>query len=78
METQMATQLVPPEAFTKYPMPPRAAIATAVDTLLAVLDALDGDPDLEDGDPAEDDDPGGCPLDIGEACEGSDGQGFFL
>lgn len=29
----------------------RAAIETAIEALIALLDALDGDPDLEDGDP---------------------------
>lgn len=42
----------------------RARIETAIERLIALLDALDGDPDAEDSDlhedddPAEDDDPG--------------------
>jgi hypothetical protein len=53
-------------------LPPRAAIEVAVETLLAVLDAMDGDSDQEEDDSAEDDDPGGTDLDWGEAgdCHG--------
>lgn len=48
----MATHPLPQSPFS-VDMPPRAAIASAVETLLAVLDVLDGEADAEDGDPVE-------------------------
>lgn len=64
----MATAFLRAESAPAYPMnlPPRAAIEAAVETLLSVLDTLDGDPDLEDDDPA------GDALDKGELDEGCD------
>jgi hypothetical protein len=59
----MATQTVPPHFLPKYPLPGRDAIASAIETLLAVMDAIDGDPDVElngdelDGTNAEDERP---------------------
>lgn len=46
----MATAYLRAESAPAYtlPFPPRAAIEAAVETLLGVLDALDGDPDVED------------------------------
>lgn len=43
----MATAYLRVDSAPAYPLtlPPRAAIEAAVETLLAVLDALDGDPD---------------------------------
>jgi len=41
----------------------RAAIEAKIEELIAFLDEIDGDPDLED------DDPSGDPLDAGEAPE---------
>lgn len=49
----MATAYIPVESAPHYPLqlPPRAAIEVAIETLTAVLDAMDGDPDFEsDGD----------------------------
>ena len=37
----------------------RSQIEEMIEGLIALLDEQDGDPDLEEGDPAEDDDPGG-------------------
>lgn len=47
-------------------LPPRAAIEAAIQTLIDVLDALDGDPDLEDADPPEDADADSGADDHGE------------
>jgi hypothetical protein len=47
-------------------LPPRAAIKAAIETLLCVIDTLDGDPDLEVDDHSEEDDHGGTDLDRGE------------
>lgn len=71
----MATAYLRAESAPAYPMnlPPRAAIEAAVETLLSVLDTLDGDPDAEDATGLEDDftvhasDGPGCPIaDAGE------------
>ena len=54
----------------------RADIASAVEVLVALLDVLDDDPDLEaepdleDDDAAEDDDPAGCEHDGREPDDG--------
>lgn len=38
----------------------RARIEAAIEAMIAALDAIDGDPDLEDDDPAEDDGTAEC------------------
>lgn len=54
----MATAYLRADSAPAYtlPLPPRAAIEAAVETLLGVLDALDGDPDVEDNGDERDDD----------------------
>jgi len=53
----------PLELVIKLGRPSAAVIiGEQIDALIATLDRLDGDPDLEEDDP-----PGGDPLDLGEA-----------
>lgn len=44
----------PPSTFAGKPLPPiqRRALAKTIDYLIAVLDAVDGDADMEDDDPS--------------------------
>lgn len=45
-------------------------LAAATELLIEAQDRLDGDPDVECDDPAEDDDPGGCEHDGREIDDG--------